>query len=207
MSKITKCIFMISFYLLLVMPAFAATNYYISNTPMPAGKNASLGEVWMRHGGARLQYDALHGPVQMNTNGRPVLDPAAINFLPPLNGSKSSVNAKVTTKKSVSRGRIIDKNAPPTKLPMGKKVVKPNSSPKPSVSEGAGPYSGPAVAPTVSSATKKSAPSPAVKTQAVATVPAKTSAQVPAKLPIYTPLPTGEIINRPADPSSLGNPW
>ncbi len=39
--------------------------------------------IWMQHGGARLQYDALPGPTQMYTNGRPVLDPANVH-LPPL---------------------------------------------------------------------------------------------------------------------------
>ncbi len=57
---------------------------YVSNGPAVAGPNASLGEVWWRHGGARLQYDALIGSVQTNSNGFIPRDPANIHTLPPL---------------------------------------------------------------------------------------------------------------------------
>ncbi len=154
MRKFIKCIVMLTFYMLLVMPAFAAQNYYVSNTPMPAGPNASLGEVWMKHGGARLQYDALRGPIQMNTNGMPVRDPAAIGLLPPLYPQKKAVTRKSSTKASKKAPRFIyiDKNAPPTPLPKSKAKVKkttpkaapkamsaPNSSPKPSTKQSIAP--------------------------------------------------------------------
>lgn len=48
---------------------------------LAAGK--TLEEVWMREGGARLYYDALVRPRQMNANGARVTDPAFVN-LPPL---------------------------------------------------------------------------------------------------------------------------
>ncbi len=170
MRKFIKCIIMLTFYILLVMPAFAAQNYYISNTPTPAGPNASLGEVWMKHGGARLQYDALRGPIQMNTNGMPVRDPAAIGLLPPLYPQKSATSRKNTTKAHNKAPRFIyiDKNAPPTPLPKSRTKAKkttpkatpktmaaPNSSPKPTVKQGTSqpPYTGKAdpVAPTTNS--------------------------------------------------------
>ncbi len=60
-----------------------AVGGYVSNMPLPPGPNPSIGEVWQRSGGARLQYDALRGPIQMYTNGMPVKDPALVH-LPPL---------------------------------------------------------------------------------------------------------------------------
>ncbi len=108
-------------YMLLCIPALAAQSVggFVSNTPMAAGPDASIGEVWMRHGGARLQYDALMGSIQTNTNGRMRKAPAAITTLPPLYPQKRVVRKSKKSSKKVSKVQ---------KSPMPKKA---NSSPKP----------------------------------------------------------------------------
>ncbi len=105
-------------------------NRYVSNMPTPAGTNPSLGEVWMRHGGARLQYDALRGPIQMNTNGRPVKDPALVH-LPPLYPTYT----KPAVKKAVVQKKVTKPVAAPTAPTAPAKITTPTTHkpvPKPS---------------------------------------------------------------------------
>ncbi len=107
-SKIIIATF--TLYMLLCIPALAAQRVggFVSNTPMAAGPDASIGEVWMRHGGARLQYDALMGSVQMNTNGKLRRDPAAVNYLPPLYPQKygKAPKSRVVSKKATSNAKV-----------------------------------------------------------------------------------------------------
>ncbi len=119
MQKVKKIIITFTLYILLCIPAFAEQQIggFVSNTPQAAGPDASIGEVWMKHGGARLQYDALMGSVQRYNNGRTRRDPALIKTLPPLFPQKKYTPRKVSkVKKSV---------------PMAKS--KPNSSHKPTL--------------------------------------------------------------------------
>lgn len=96
-----------------------ATTYgYVSNGPAVAGPNASLGEVWWRHGGVRLQYDALIGPTQTNTNGFAWRDPATVHNLPPLFPSGS-------TPRSAPHSRAVQK--PNTQA--NKNTTAPSSTP------------------------------------------------------------------------------
>ncbi len=173
-------------YMLLCIPALAAQTVggYVSNTPMAAGRDASIGEVWMRHGGARLQYDALMGSVQTNTNGRIRRDPASITSLPPLKPQKRAVRKVNKAPKAVS------KKAP---TPMPGKV---NPSPKPklnkkSISGASGaPYTGQApIAPSAkendASNTNKTdiTPNPSIATPANLT-PATSAATPPTINPV-----------------------
>lgn len=48
------------------------------------GTGGSTQEVWMRYGGARLQYNALVRPLQMYSGGAAFSDPAALPLLRPL---------------------------------------------------------------------------------------------------------------------------
>ncbi len=117
---------------------------YVSNVPDPAGSNASLGEVWMRHGGARLQYDALRGPIQMNTNGRPVKDPALVH-LPPLYPTPRRVARPAPTQPRVPKATAVPAapKAPtptavnPSPRPVPKKA--PQATVKPTFTDGAKP--------------------------------------------------------------------
>ncbi len=102
-----------------VMPGAYSVGGYVSNLPTPAGPNASLGEVWMKSGGARLQYDALRGPTQMYTNGKPVKDPALV-YAPPLYPAKQPTRVQ-------NRARVVPKQ-PVAHVPA---PVKANPSPKP----------------------------------------------------------------------------
>ncbi len=95
---------------------------YISNSPMGAGSNASLEEVWMKHGGARLQFDALMGPIQVNTNGRPWRDPAMVNYLPPLFPKKRGARPHAPTVREPKRPD-----------PAAASTMPPNSSPRPAI--------------------------------------------------------------------------
>ncbi len=169
--------------MLFSIPALAAQSVggYVSNTPVAAGPNASIGEVWMRHGGARLQYDALMGSIQTNTNGVKRKDPVTITSLPPLYPQKYS---KRKTKKSTA------------KAPMSKKVMpKVHSSPKPTIqsSSSSTPYSGAApVAPAAPAATQANSTPPSrdiVSTPSVSAVPqsAFPAAQQSATMPAANP--------------------
>ncbi len=88
----------------LSVPVFAqGYGRFVSNTPMPAGPYASLEEVWLKHGGARLQFDALMGPIQVNTNGRPWRDPVMVDYLPPLYPKKHRPRLPAPTTKDVKK--------------------------------------------------------------------------------------------------------
>ncbi len=156
MRKFPKIIIVtFTLYMLLCIPAFAAQQVggYVSNTPIAAGKDASIGEVWMRHGGARLQYDALMGSIQMNTNGRMRRDPAAVTILPPLYPKKYVVRKK--SKSSAAKPKpTAAKGTAPSTAGKPKATSKVNPSPKPTLQnndskDAKAPYSGMApVAPT-----------------------------------------------------------
>lgn len=69
--------------------------------------NPTIDEVWMRHGGARLYYDALSQPTQMDMQGMRRKDPALIRNLPPITevkpqptrrSSRAAVSVKPTGK-------------------------------------------------------------------------------------------------------------
>ena len=60
--------------------AFSASSYAGA-----AGSGTStILDVWLQHGGARLQYNALVAPRQMNTGGAALSDPARLPVLQPL---------------------------------------------------------------------------------------------------------------------------
>ncbi len=151
------------FTVALCAPVFAQTynGRFVSNTPMQAGPNASLEEVWMKHGGARLQFDALMGPIQVNTNGRPWRDPAMVNYLPPLYPKKRGMRTPAPTvreSKRPSQPASANKTAPnssptPTLAPQPVTTVAPstvapavqtseNASGSGSLGGSGGPYSG-----------------------------------------------------------------
>ncbi len=134
MPKTTKIIITaFTLYMLLCIPALAAQRVggFVSNTPIEASPNASLDEVWMRHGGARMQYDALMGSIQTNTNGKMRRDPAAVHVLPPLYPQKvrkvSKKTKKVTQVQATKTKVVNDKN--------NDAKVSPNPSPKPMLKE------------------------------------------------------------------------
>ncbi len=104
-----------------------AVGGYVSNVPTPAGPNPSLGEVWMKSGGARLQYDALRGPIQMYTNGRPLKDPAMVHLPPLYPTPKARVVRKATPKPPVAKKVASPAPSAPPVPPM----TKGNASPKP----------------------------------------------------------------------------
>ncbi len=182
-------------------PGTYAVGGYVSNQPMPAGPNPSLGEVWMRHGGARLQYDALRGPIQMNTNGRPLKDPALVHA-PPLYPKPRVVRARVTKPKVTATKKVTPAPA----------VVKGSVSHKPVAKPVAKPVLTPAsVKPTTPVATKPKAEAVAPKTEPTPTAkapasPAQNAAPVramprtasPSLLEDYGP----EGISRPAGSTS-----
>ncbi len=202
-------------------------NTYVSNTPNPAGPNPSLGEVWMRHGGARLQYDALRGPIQVNTNGRPVKDPALVH-LPPLYPTYTKPKAKrvatprVVTPVAPAPKAVVPSNTShkpaPTMAPAAQKLA-PKKAPAPQahkvqeLSPAAKALTVPAPATTLATTTAPVAKTPTEPNTAVkATSTANTASQQSAastreksQAKLSAPLPannTGQGISRPADPSS-----
>ncbi len=131
MQKLHKIIIVtFTLYMLLCIPAFAAQTVggFVSNTPMAAGPNASIGEVWMKHGGARLQYDALMGSVQMNTNGRMRRDPAAVTVLPPLYPQQRKVSPSASRRKDSKKAPALPMAQQKSKQKNNTKI---NPSPKP----------------------------------------------------------------------------
>lgn len=63
------------------------------------GGGSSLQDVWMQYGGARLQYNALVAPRQINTGGAALSDPARLPVLQPM----KSWSAKPQRQRSVRR--------------------------------------------------------------------------------------------------------
>ena len=59
----------------------------------------TIQDVWFQHGGARLQYNALVAPRQVNTGGATLSDPARLPLLQPL----KSWPAKQPRRRSVRR--------------------------------------------------------------------------------------------------------
>ncbi len=163
-------------------PGTYAVGGYVSNQPMPAGPNPSLGEVWMRHGGARLQYDALRGPIQMNTNGRPLKDPALVHA-PPLYPSPQVVRVRAPKPKATTTKKVTPAPA----------VVKNNASPKP------------VAKPVLSPAPSKPAPQALAKPKTPATPPAQAKANMAVtSSPQASPSPAPvQAIPRTANPSLM----
>ena len=85
---------------------------------MTAGQAQAAGphidEVWMRYGGARLQYSAVMSPQQMDLNGMQRKDPASFKGLPPIVPMKQTSGSR-----SVSSSR---NPAPRSGLPAGQSV-------------------------------------------------------------------------------------
>ncbi len=186
------------------MPQGHAVNTYVSNAPMPAGPNPSLGEVWMRHGGARLQYDALRGPIQMNTNGRPVKDPALVH-LPALYPTYTKPKVKKTVKPTVTATPMVKPAAQPHVKPGAntthKLVPKPapamQSSPKHKVQPGG------QAGTTGSTVPQGATPSASPSVKPSGAQPPKTLTpqnNVTQNSPTQNPSIGGEGVSRPAAP-------
>ncbi len=187
-------------------PGTYAVGGYVSNQPMPAGPNPSLGEVWMRHGGARLQYDALRGPIQMNTNGRPLKDPALVHA-PPLYPKPRVVRPravqpkpKVTaTKKVTPAPAVVKNNASPK--PVAKPMLTPAKPASPLLTKPKAEVVAPKVAPKTEPAPTAKAPAPASPAESAAPARAIPRTASPTMLEDYGP----EGISRPA--GSVSSPY
>ncbi len=147
--------------------------------------------IWMKEGGARLQYDALPGPTQMYTNGRPVLDPANVH-LPPLHPDKLPKAQAKRTRQTRAKSQPITVEPPLNRVwklgGHGKPVMaspKPVPTPKPATT--VPPATAPAVTPkavTQDNATKPTAPTtPKVTNDPTPQAPTPPAANPPAITP------------------------
>ncbi len=158
--------------------------------PMPAPHQSYGPEesIWMREGGARLQYDALSGPTQMYTNGRPVLDPANVH-LPPLHPDKLPKAQTKRTRQTRAQSQPI------TVEPPLNRAWKLSGHGKPAMTS---PKPAPTPKPTTA-APPAAAPAPKAVTQDSATKP--TAAPTTPKI-TNDPTPTGAPTGAPTPPAA-----
>lgn len=67
-----------------IFTAVLAGVFMLAGSAQAQDPEGTLNGVWMRYGGARLYYDGLVRPIQINLNGASWRDPA-LTMLPPLN--------------------------------------------------------------------------------------------------------------------------
>ncbi len=191
-------------------PGTYAVGGYVSNLPMPPARpNPSIGEVWQRSGGARLQYDALRGPIQMYTNGMPVKDPANVH-LPPLypepkpraRAQKNKTKPAVAqAPKGVSAQHVNERSA-------GNASHKPVAQPSTSVRPASNAHDAKKgeASPKVSTSSSLSAPSGGTGTAGAATKPDFSSTSVATQRAQPATQASLEAVSRPITESAAPTP-